>query len=112
MTAGDVVIAAFPGAQITKMRPAVVLSTSAYQRHRPDVILGLITTRPPDPLCPTDCEIKNWRVAGLHVPSFFRLYLVTLGQSQVRVVGRLADDDWREIRQRVQIGLLGPEPEA
>ena len=107
MTAGDVVIAAFPGARITKMRPAVVLSTTVYQRHGPDVILGLITTRPADPLCPTDCEINNWRAAGLHSPSCFRLYLVTLLQRNVRVVGRLADDDWREVRQRVHVGLIG-----
>ena len=91
------------------MRPAVVLSTAVYQRHRPDVILGLITTKPADPLCLTDYEITEWRVAGLHLPSCFRLYLVTLLQRQVRVVGRLADDDWREIRQRVHIGLIGPE---
>lgn len=94
-------IAAFPGARTTKMRPAVVLSTAVYQRHRPDVILGLITTRSADPVCPTDCEIREWREAGLHAPSCFRLYLVTLLQRQVRVVGRLAEDDWREIRQRV-----------
>src|SRR6266404_3943935 len=94
------------------MRPAVVLSTAMYQRHRPDVILCLITTKPADPLCPTDCEIRHWRAAGLHVPSCFRLYLVTLLQRQVRVVGRLADDDWHEIRERVHIGLIGPEPVA
>ena len=100
-------IAAFPGAQTIKTRPAVVLSTVVYQRHRPDVILGLLTTRPADPLVPTDCEIKNWKVAGLHMPSYFRLYLVTLLQRSVRVVGRLGDDDWRQVRQRVQIGLTG-----
>src|SRR5271166_812842 len=32
---GDVVVCAFPGA-LTKTRPAVVLSTESYQRHRPD----------------------------------------------------------------------------
>ena len=91
-------IAAFPGAQITKARPAVVLSTAVYQRHRPDVILGLITTRSADPLCPTDCEIEDWKAAGLHSPSCFRLYPVTLLQRDVRVVGRLSDHDWREVR--------------
>jgi mRNA interferase MazF len=89
------------------MRPAVVLSTTVYHRHRPDVILGLVTTKPPDPLCPTDCEIKQWKAAGLHEPSCFRLYLVTLLQRDVHVVGRIADDDWRAICQRVEIGLIG-----
>lgn len=107
MTAGDVVIAAFPGAERTKMRPAVVLSTEVYQRHRPDVIIGLITTKAPNPICPTDYEIKKWRSAGLHEPSCFRLYLVTLLQRDVRIVGRIADDDWRAICQRVKMGLIG-----
>jgi len=87
----------------------VVLSTAVYQRHRPDVILGLITTRPADPLCPTDCGIADWKAAGLHAPSCFRLYMVTLPQHDVRVVGRLADKDWNEVRQRVQLGIIGVE---
>lgn len=87
----------------------MVLSTAVYQRYRPDVILGLITTRPADPLCPTDCEITDWKAAGLHAPSRFRLYLVTLLQRDARVVGRLTDKDWNEVRQRVQIGVVGAE---
>jgi mRNA-degrading endonuclease toxin of MazEF toxin-antitoxin module len=102
---GDIVIAAFPGARITKVRPAVVLSTELYQHNRPDVILGLITTRPADPLCRTDCDIRDWKSAGLHAPSCFRLYLVTVLQADVRVVGRLAEEDWREVQQRLRIGL-------
>jgi mRNA-degrading endonuclease toxin of MazEF toxin-antitoxin module len=41
---GDVVIAAFPGAEVTKTRPVFVISTA--DDHRPDVILALITTKP------------------------------------------------------------------
>ena len=83
------------------------MSTTLYQRHRPDVILGLITTKPADPLCPTDCDISDWKSAGLHAPSCFRLYLVTLLQDDVRVVGRLADNDWQEVQRRVHAGILG-----
>ena len=90
----------------------MVLSTADYQRHRPDVIPGLITTRPADPLCPTDCEITGWKAAGLHAPSRFRLYLVTLLQRDVRVVGRLADNDWNEVRRRVRLGVLGAEADS
>jgi mRNA interferase MazF len=107
LTAGDVVIAAFPGAQMTKTRPAVVLSTAAYHEHGADVIVGLITTKSADPLRPTDSDIKAWRTAGLHAPSRFRLYVATLLQRDVRVVGRLAPDDWQEIRRRIQIGIGG-----
>jgi hypothetical protein len=72
-----------------KIRPAVVLSTELYHRHRPDVIVGLITTQPPKELAPTDCELRDWRQAGLHQPSFFRLFPVTLLQREVRLIGRL-----------------------
>jgi hypothetical protein len=33
---GDVVVGAFAGADTTKVRLAVVLSTELYQRHRPE----------------------------------------------------------------------------
>jgi PemK-like, MazF-like toxin of type II toxin-antitoxin system len=107
LTAGDIVIAAFPGAQMTKTRPAVVLSTAAYHEHGADVIVGLITTKSEDQLRPTDCDIRNWKAAGLHAPSRFRLYLATLLQRDVRVVGRLAEDDWQLIQRCVRDGIIG-----
>ena len=33
----------------TKVRPAVVIASSAYLRERPDVLVGILTTRPPAP---------------------------------------------------------------
>ena len=73
MKPGDGVIGAFPGADTMKIRPAVVLSTELYHRYRPDVIVGLITTQRPKELVPTDCELRDWRQAGLHQPSFFQV---------------------------------------
>ena len=98
MKPGDVVVCAFPGASATKIRPAVVLSTELYHRHRPDVIVGLITTQSPKELAPTDCELRNWQQAGLRQPSFFRLFPVTLPQHEVRLIGRLTDSDWASVR--------------
>jgi len=95
---GDVVIWAFPGAQVTKTRPAVVLSTEDYHRHRPDVLVGLMTTQAPKPLAPTDCALRDWKQAGLHAASFFRLFPVTLPQREVRLIGRLSDSDWESVR--------------
>jgi PemK-like, MazF-like toxin of type II toxin-antitoxin system len=104
---GDVVICAFPGAQLTKARPAVVLSTEDYHRHRPDVIVGLITTQAPNPLAPTDCVLHDWKQAGLHSASFFRLFPVTLPQQEVRLVGRLSDSDWLSVRACFTAGFGG-----
>lgn len=89
----------------TKARPAVVLSTAEYNRFRPDVILGLITTQEPRPYSATDCQLLDWRMEGLHAPSWFRLYVVTLLQSNVRVIGRLSDRDWAAVRDCLRSGL-------
>ena len=66
MRAGDVVVGAFPGAHITKTRPAVVLTTELYHQYRPDVVVGLITTQAPMPSTPTDCVLLDWKQAALH----------------------------------------------
>ena len=44
-SAGDVVVIDFPGVQGIKRRPAVVLSSAVYHTSRPDVVVGLITSR-------------------------------------------------------------------
>lgn len=104
---GDVVIASFPGAFVTKTRPALVLSSALYHATRPDVILGVITSRSAVPLCPTDFQIVDWPQAGLHAPSTFRLYVVTLLQSDVRPIGKLSTGDWNEVTRCIAIGLNG-----
>jgi mRNA interferase MazF len=104
---GDIVIGAFPGAQMTKTRPAVVLSTEAYHRHRPDVIVGLITTQAPNPLAPSDSILRDWKHAGLHAPSYFRLFAVSLPQGEVRLIGRLSDLDWQSVGTCIKLGLCG-----
>ncbi|MGH9665384.1 MAG: type II toxin-antitoxin system PemK/MazF family toxin [Bryobacteraceae bacterium] len=105
MKPGDVVVSAFPGADTTKVRPAVVLSTELYHHYRPDVIVGLITTQLPRELSPKDCELRDWRHAGLHQPSFFRLFPVTLMQRDVRLIGRLSESDWASVRACFKAGF-------
>ena len=101
------VVGAFPGAHLTKTRPAVVLSSDAYHRHRPDVVVGVITSQIPTRLSPTDCELRFWSNAGLHAPSFFRLFLVTLPRHEVRRIGRLENTDWLAVSLCVSVGLGG-----
>lgn len=105
MRPGDVVVGAFPGAEATKVRPAVVPSAEIHHRYRPDVIVGLITTQPPKALAPTDCELRDWRQAGLHQPSFFRLFPVTLLQREIRLIGRLSEPDWASVRACLRAGF-------
>jgi len=102
---GDVVVGAFPGVNTTKIRPAVVFSTELYHRYRPDVIVDLVTTQPARELAPTDCELRDWHQAGLHQPSFFRLFPVTLLQREVRLIGRLSESDWTSVRTCFKAGF-------
>jgi len=79
-------VGAFPGAHLTKVRPAVVLSTETYHRYRPDIIVGVVTTQVPNPPAPTDCWLADWKQAGLHASSYFRLFPITFPQREVRLI--------------------------
>ena len=98
LSAGDVVVVDFPGATGVKRRPSVVLSTPIYHTHRPDVIVGLLTTNVGAATAPTDYVLKDWAAAGLRLPSAFRSYIVTLDDGSLPSIGRLTDRDWQEVQ--------------
>ena len=98
LTFGDVVILDFPGATSSKRRPAVVVSTDLYHTHRPDVLLGLLTTQVSKATAPTDYTLLDWQAAALRQPSAFRSYLITADSYALNSVGRLSERD----RQGVQ----------
>lgn len=83
-----------------------MLSTQIYHQHRPDVVVGVITTQTPTPTAPTDCELVDWKQAGLHAPSYFRLFPVTFPQREIRLIGRLSDPDWAVVRACLELGLV------
>src|SRR5947207_1217507 len=96
---GEVVIADLPGAVATKRRPALVVSTKAYHAARPDVILALLTGNVAAASGPTDYVLQDWSAAGLHQPTAFRCYLVTIAAADiVRSIGNLSDRDWQEVQ--------------
>src|SRR5256885_16814796 len=95
---GDVTILDFPGAMGTKRRPAVVVSTDVYHAHRPDLVVGLLTTNLAGAVTPTDYVLQDWAAAGLRSASAFRAYLVTARASDVRIIGHLSDRDWQAVR--------------
>ena len=59
LKAGDVVVADFPGITAVKRRPAVIVSTDAYHSHRPDFILGAITTNLTAATTPMDYALND-----------------------------------------------------
>ncbi|MGE3342591.1 MAG: type II toxin-antitoxin system PemK/MazF family toxin [Vicinamibacterales bacterium] len=68
---GDVVLVPFPFTDQTaaKKRPAVVISSQAYNRQRPDVIVMAITSRVLRAAgAPGECVIQEWAAARLKGP--------------------------------------------
>ncbi|MBC7970599.1 MAG: type II toxin-antitoxin system PemK/MazF family toxin [Verrucomicrobia bacterium] len=106
---GDVVTVDFPGVTGVKRRPAVVLSSTTYHANRPDVIVGLITTRTIAPGI-TDCVLQDWQAAGLRVASIFRSFIVTLPPSANLVcIGQLSEQDWQRVWACVKVALAEDE---
>ena len=98
-SAGDVVVADFPGVTGVKRRPAVVLSSDTYHAIRPDLIIGLITSQMVAAIGPTDYALLDWASAGLRLPSAFRAFIATVPRSAVTAnIGRLSDRDWNAVR--------------
>lgn len=102
MKSGDVVVGVFVGARETKVRPAVVIASATYIVERPDVLVGILTTKLPDPPGTTDYILLDWRLAGLRVESCFRAYILTAHRSELTVTGHLSARDWAAVKARVR----------
>jgi mRNA interferase MazF len=101
--AGEVVWLEFPGAVVTKRRPAVVLSSKVHHSSRPDVIVGLVTSQIARTGAPSDHILADWAAAGLHLPSAFRAFIATIPRAAViSSVGRLSAVDWKAVQECVQ----------
>lgn len=63
------VVGVLVGAQETKVRPAVVIASATYLSERPDVLVGILTTKLPKLPGTTDYILLDWRSAGVLFPS-------------------------------------------
>lgn len=102
MRPGDVIVGILPGAVETKVRPAVVIASDTYLDERPDVLVGILTTKIPAPAMSTDYVLLDWQSAGLRAPSCFRAYVLTIHRSNATVIGHLSEQDWKQIQARVR----------
>lgn len=106
---GDVVLVPFPftSQAASKQRPAVIVSSRAYNLERPDLIMMAITSqlRPaPAPMGTSWGEVwlRQWQDAGLLKPSAVKPVIATFEQSLViRRLGVLADQDQDALRQAI-----------
>jgi hypothetical protein len=80
-----------PGAAETKIRPAVVIASEIYLVERPDVLVGILTTKLPRA---TLMDLLDWQSAGLRAESCFRAYVLTIHRSKLTLIGHLSEQDW------------------
>lgn len=98
MKPGDVVVGVLAGAVETKVRPAVVIASHAYLVERPDVLVGILTTKLPKPTTSTDCVLLDWQSAGLRAESYFRAYVLTMHRSELTIIGHLSSRDCNQVK--------------
>src|SRR5688572_9384517 len=104
---GDVVLVDFPGAQLTKRRPAVVLSAAQYHAERPDAIVGLITSQLVHARTAAAHLYDDWKQDGVSQPSAYRTFVATLPRSAInRTIGRLSNRDWQSVHNCLEIAFL------
>jgi mRNA interferase MazF len=105
---GDVIVVPFPFTDQTsiKRRPAVVVSSEAYNRERPDIILMAITSQVRPAPTVGEVAIVQWQAAGLLKPSVIKPLVTTIEASLViRQLGTLASDDQLALRQVLAVVL-------
>ena len=106
---GDVVLVPFPFTDqtATKKRPAVVVSSDAYHRDRPDVILMAVTSQVRPAAGLGEVAVQRWKEAGLLKPSVLKPLLATVEKRLViRKLGRLEAPDREALLRGLQT-ILG-----
>ena len=98
---GDVVLVPFPftDQRTTKRRPAVVVSSGAYHRERPDLIILAVTSQVRAAPTVGEAAIGKWKEAGFLKPSVLKPLLATIENGLVLPrLGRLEEEDRRALR--------------
>lgn len=96
------VVGVLVGAHEAKVRTAVVIASTTYLPERPDVLVGILTTKLPSNAGTTEYILADWRSAGLRAESCFRAYVLTTHRSELTVIGHLSERDWVSVKTRVR----------
>jgi len=98
---GDVVLVPFPFTDqtATKQRPAIVVSSAAYHRERPDLILMAITSYARPQTAIGEVVIHDWKKAGLIRQSVIKPILTTVERGLVlKRLGHLSLNDQHALK--------------
>ena len=96
---GDIVLVPFPftDQSAAKKRPAVVISSAAYQRERPDLIIMAVTSQVRTALTVGEIIVNDWQGAGLLKPSAIKPVIATIDKP----LGQLKNDDQVALRSAI-----------
>jgi mRNA interferase MazF len=101
---GDVVLVPFPftSQAASKQRPAVIVSSLAYNRAKPDIVLMAVTSQfRPSPAL-GEVWLRDWQAAGLLKPSAIKPVFATLEQTLIiRQLGTLAAADQAALKNAI-----------
>lgn len=104
---GEVVLVNFVFAEGTgaRRRPAIVLTTEAYNAGRQEAIVAAVTSNT-QRLLIGDYVIKDWEGAGLLLPSVATGIIRTIKQSMItRRLGTMTLEDMQSIEDRLKANL-------
>jgi mRNA interferase MazF len=99
---GDIVLVPFPftDQSAVKRRPAVVISSQAYHRARPDIVIMAVTSQQPQTLSVGEVQVQDWREAGLIKPSVLKPVVTTIDPGLIqKKLGQLTAADQALLRQ-------------
>jgi len=106
---GEIVLVSFPFTDQTgaKKRPAVIVSSTAYNLARMDLVLMAVTSQVRKPIKSDEIEIVDWQKAGLLKPSVIKPVFTTIEKNLIlRRLGNLENDDVENLRTILQT-ILG-----
>jgi mRNA interferase MazF len=106
---GDIVLVPFPFTDQSgnKKRPAVVVSSAAYNVARLDLILMAVTSQVRATAAFGDILLSEWQKAGLLKASVIKPVLTTVERRLIlRRLGRLEQTDRTKLRQTLPV-ILG-----
>lgn len=101
---GDIVLVPFPftDQSTAKRRPAVVVSSAAYHRERPDLIIMAVTSQPRPAGGVGEFQVADWKESGLIKPSVVKPVITTIEASLVlRRLGQLKAEDQAALRRSI-----------
>jgi mRNA interferase MazF len=101
---GDVVLVGFVFSDESgrKVRPALVISSPAYQRARGEVIVAAITSNVRRQLF-ADSLLRDWKAAGLLFPSVVTAIVRTVkGTTIDRKLGSLVSADFQSLERQLR----------